>query len=98
MDSAPPGALSPAFRGRQPGARLGGANTWPVSLLAVGRRLDAGARYAGPRGAQLSQPLGGAAAWRRRQVSGARERILGNIRSSLNRGRLDAKTETELHA
>lgn len=31
-------------------------------------------------------------------MSGTRERILGNIRSSLNRGRLDANTETELRA
>ena len=51
-----------------------------------------------PGGAQLSQPLGRAAEGGSRQMSDARERILAGIRSSLNRGRLDAKAEAAICA
>src|SRR6516165_6262205 len=98
MGGAPPGALSRAYGDRQPGARLGRQPARPVPLSAPGLWLDRGARYAGTRGPQLSQSLGGAAEEWSCAVSEARERILAAIRSALGRGRLDPDAEADLRA
>ena len=61
LGGAPAGPLPCARRARQPRARVARARPRAVSLPAVGRRLDRGARHAGAGGPQLPQPVGRAA-------------------------------------
>ena len=58
MGSASARALSPTRGGSQPGAGLGRCAARSVPRVAAGGRLDQRARHAGPRGPELSEPLG----------------------------------------